>query len=237
MLAGEYALRVLEGDELAEARRRLLSDPEFVREVQWWEDRIGTWAEQVTPVEPSDSVWPAIDARLEGTADTGDNVVSIRRGPAPWSIGVALAGLGAAAAAIALYVATPATVPVPVPMPTETQVASSEGQLVAQLASEDAAIRLASLIDPEGRRLALTAAGLAPEQGKSPELWVIPEGGAPVSLGLIPQDGRFERDLTGEEADLLRAGALLAVTYENSTGAPHAAPTLPIIVAGPLDSV
>nr|WP_225899993.1 anti-sigma factor [Croceicoccus gelatinilyticus] len=235
MLAGEYALRVLEGEELAEARRRLLSDPEFVREVQWWEDRIGTWAEEVAPVQPTEAVWPAISARLEGAEDTGNNVVPIKRGPAPWSIGLALAGLGAAAAAIALSVATPTTVPVPVP--TETQVASSEGQLVAQLASEDAAIRLASLIDPDGRRLTLTAAGLTPAEGQSPELWVIPDGGAPVSLGLIPEDGRFERELTGDEAGLLQAGALIAVTYESSIGAPHEAPTLPIIVAGPLDAV
>lgn len=38
ILPGENDLRVPEGVELAKARRRLLSDPEFVRKVQWWED-------------------------------------------------------------------------------------------------------------------------------------------------------------------------------------------------------
>lgn len=38
MPPGENDLRVPEGVELAKARCRLLSDPEFVRKVQWWED-------------------------------------------------------------------------------------------------------------------------------------------------------------------------------------------------------
>ncbi|GGD50710.1 hypothetical protein [Croceicoccus pelagius] len=38
MLPGGNDLRAPEGDHLAKARCRLLSDPEFVRKVQWWED-------------------------------------------------------------------------------------------------------------------------------------------------------------------------------------------------------
>lgn len=189
--------------------------------------------EQSATIEPGAAVWPAILARLE--SDTASAVVPMRRGPAGWSIAFALGGLGAAAAAIALFVTTPTTIRVPVPGP--TQVASAEGQLVAQLASEDAAIRLATIVDPASRRLSLSASGLRPEQGQASELWVIPEGGAPVSLGLIPGDGKLTRELTVEEAGLMRAGATFAVTYETADGAPHAAPTLPIVVAGGLGEV
>ncbi|AKM10032.1 anti-sigma factor [Croceicoccus naphthovorans] len=233
MLAGEYALRVLEGQELAEARQRMLSDRAFATEVSWWENRLGTWSEQIAAVQPSASVWQAIEVYLNGTGD--DVVMPIRRGPAPWSIAVALAGLGAAAAAIALFVATPGVAPVPTPVPTETGFPS--GQLVAQLAAEDGGVRLASVIDPDGRTLSLNARGLQPAEGQASELWVIPEGGAPVSLGLIPADGRLARELSADEADLMREGATFAVTYEQAEGAPHAAPTLPIIVAGTLDQV
>jgi len=38
MLPGGNDLRAPEGDHLAKERCRLLSDPEFVRKVQWWED-------------------------------------------------------------------------------------------------------------------------------------------------------------------------------------------------------
>ncbi|HEX2793225.1 MAG TPA: anti-sigma factor [Croceicoccus sp.] len=232
MLAGEYALRVLEGAELADARRRILADPAFAADVAWWEDRLGTWAEEVTPVAPSARIWAAIEASLEGV--TSGEVAPIRRGPAPWSIAVALGGLGAAAAAVALYVATPSVAPLPVPAPAEVALGP---QLVSQMAAEDGAVRLASAIDPRTRKLALTAQGLQPGAGKAPELWVIPQGGAPVSLGQIPSEGRFARDLSAEEARLMQAGATLAITYETEQATPHAAPTLPIIVAGPLDQV
>lgn len=234
MLAGEYALRVLEGADLAEARQRMLSDPGFVTEVQWWENRFGTWSERVAPVEPSPNVWPAIAKYLDGMDDRG-NVVPIGRKPSGWSIALALSGLGAAAAAIALYIAMPAVTPLPVPVPAPAT--STQGQLVAQLATDDGAVRLASIVDPDARTLTLNAAGLQPSAGQASELWVIPEGGAPISLGLIPQDGRLARDLTPKEAQLMRAGATIAVTYEEASGAPHNAPTLPIVVAGALDQV
>lgn len=237
MLAGEYALRVLEGDELAAARRRLLSEPDFAAEVDWWQDRLGTWAEQITPVTPASAVWPAIAARIDaaGGSGGGADVVPIRRGPAGWSIALALSGLGAAAAAIALYVSTPETIPFQVPGP--PQIASEEGRLVAQLASEELGVQLASIVDPSTHILSLNATGLAPGAGKAAELWIIPAGGAPVSLGLIPADGKLSRELDADEAVLMQAGATMAVTYENAQGAPHEAPTLPIIVAGGLGEV
>ncbi len=68
-------------------------------------------------------------------------------------------------------------------------------------------------------------------------VWVVPAGGVPQSLGLIPADGNFGRELTEAEAALLVEGALLAVTYEDSASAPHEAPTTTILLAGPLDEV
>ena len=80
-------------------------------------------------------------------------------------------------------------------------------------------------------------AGLEAEPGKTPELWVIPAGGAPISLGAIPQQGNFARDLSVEESSLLAAGATLAVTFEDDTGERHETPTMPILLAGPLAEV
>ena len=66
---------------------------------------------------------------------------------------------------------------------------------------------------------------------------MVPAGGAPQSLGLIPATGNFERELTQAERAALVDGASLAVTYENATGAPHEAPTTDILVIGGLTSV
>ena len=155
------------------------------------------------------------------------------RGPAGWSIAAALVGVSAAAAALVLFLSTPATSPVAPP-----EIAAVAGdQLVAQLADAEANRSLASRIDPESGQLRLAIAGLEAEPGKTPELWVIPAGGAPISLGAIPQQGNFARDLSVEESSLLAAGATLAVTFEDDTGERHETPTMPILLAGPLAEV
>ena len=141
--------------------------------------------------------------------------------------------MSAAAAALVLFLSTPARSPVAPP-----EIAAVAGdQLVAQLADAEANRSLASRIDPESGQLRLAIAGLEAEPGKTPELWVIPAGGAPISLGAIPQQGNFARDLSVEESSLLAAGATLAVTFEDDTGERHETPTMPILLAGPLAEV
>ena len=44
ILAAELALGLLEGDERADALRRVLSDPDFAAETAWWRERTGTMA-------------------------------------------------------------------------------------------------------------------------------------------------------------------------------------------------
>jgi anti-sigma-K factor RskA len=237
MLAGEMALGVLEGEALAEAQRRM-ADRAFADEVAWWRHRLGALSENAGSVEPSDSVWRAIDLRLNADDHQGADIHRLpppreNRGPSRWSIATALAGLGAAAAAIALYVSTPG--PVPVAPPAEAP--APQPVLIAQLQGEDGVMRLASVVDPASGRLSLSIEGLDAQPGTAPELWVVPQDGAPVSLGLIPQAGSTERSLSAEQADLLVPGATLAVTFEDETTAPHQAPTPPIVLAGTLDRV
>nr|WP_247712114.1 anti-sigma factor [Qipengyuania qiaonensis] len=184
---------------------------------------------------PSDTVWQGVEARVDAL-DGADNVelpMTGRRGPAGWSIVTAIVGLGAAAAALVLFLSTPATSPVAPP-----QIASTPGdQLVAQLGDDETNRSLASRIDPDSGELRLAISGLQADTGKTPELWVIPAGGAPISLGAIPEEGDFSRDLSTEESALLVAGATLAVTFEDDTGERHETPTMPILLAGALAEV
>lgn len=238
LTAGELALGVLEGSDLAAARRLQLSDVTFAGAVEWWEARLGAMSEGAQSALPSDAVWQGIVARIDAI-DAQRNMPAAAlapdrgRGPAGWSIAAALVGVSAAAAALVLFLSTPATSPVAPP-----EIAAVAGdQLVAQLADAEANRSLASRIDPESGQLRLAIAGLEAEPGKTPELWVIPAGGAPISLGAIPQQGNFARDLSVEESSLLAAGATLAVTFEDDTGERHETPTMPILLAGPLAEV
>lgn len=241
ILAGEYALRVLEGEDLVDAQRRVLADPEFADAVEWWQSWLAAMAEDAAPITPSPRMWSAIETRLEGRDDAGGAPVALRQArpssaPSGWSM--ALAGTGVAAMVAAAFIAMPGTTDTPVPTdPATPSAVQPADQLIAQIASEDGAITLAGRIDPATGRLALSTGGFDPGADLSPELWVIPEGGAPVSLGLIPADGPYSRDLTAAERSLLVAGATLAVTMEDRRSAPHAAPTSDVVVAGALDRV
>tara|TARA_R110002072_G_scaffold181232_7_gene337269 strand:- start:3832 stop:4593 length:762 start_codon:yes stop_codon:yes gene_type:complete len=233
--AGEYALGVLEGGELAIAQRELLADRGFAEAVEWWEQRFAAMAEQAGEYLPSASVWRGIEARLDAESRTvaAERVVLPDGRASKWSLAALATGGALAAAALALFLATPRPADV---VPPDIAAAPSE-RLIAQLQDAEAERRLASVVDLENRRLALTIAGLEAEPGQTPELWVIPAGGAPVSLGAIPESGRFERELSAAESALLVGGASLAVTFEEDSGVRHEAPTMPILLVGELDRV
>ncbi|WP_336987250.1 anti-sigma factor [Altererythrobacter aquiaggeris] len=246
VFAGKYALGVLEGDELADARRRLLAEPDFATDVDWWNSRLAALAELAGEAPVPHKVWDAISARLDRLEDaSGSNVADIAeppsRFPFGWSVGSALAG--AAAAALALYVAVPgmrSDYPPDYPPRAEPPIATAQQpQLIAQLSDSENGRSLATRIDRDSGQITLKIRGLAPEDETTTatELWVVPVGGVPRSLGLIPGDGDFTRAISTQEAQVLIEGATLAVTFENAEGAPHEAPSTPILLAGPLTEV
>lgn len=236
--AGEYALGMLEGAELAAAQRQFLSDPEFAEMVEWWRSRLAAMAEAAGIFEPSPDVWPAIARRLGDHAVEGGAPQSITqpvRGLSGWNLGLALGAAGAVAAAITVLIGQPAQAPLVAP--TETAAPLTGERLVAQLEGADGALVLTGLIDMRSGELAINMAGFQPASGQATELWVVPDGGAPQSLGLVPASGTFERPLTAAERASLVEGALLAVTYEDAAGAPHEAPTTDILLIGGLTRI
>lgn len=236
LLAGELALGVLEGDERSRAQRKQLSDPEFAAAVDWWSVRLGAMAEGAGSIQPPSNILAAIHARIDALAGGGVPMATIdpaARRPAPWSIGLAVTGLTAAAAALALFLATPQT-----SGPQLDPASEQQGvRYVAQASDEASGRRLSGLIDRDNGRLSVTVAGLEPEEGRIAELWVVPGDGSPRSLGFLPAAGNVARDLSEAEQALLVEGAALAVTFEEDTGVPHEAPSLPIVLVTPLDRV
>lgn len=70
-----------------------------------------------------------------------------------------------------------------------------------------------------------------------PELWLIPPGEAPRSLGLLTVD---KTQLVIVSKALLRAlakGSTLAVSLEPPGGAPQGVPTGPIIAKGGIEAI
>lgn len=236
ILAGEYALGVLEGEELAVARRAFLADSDFVEAVEWWEMKLGVMAEAAGDFVPSPGVLQGILTRIEAEENSDSDKLTplVPKQISRTSLAALVGGAAMALAGLVFFIATPRTTNVPAEPP--VAVASGE-QLIAQLADEESGRKLAGRIDVDNTRLALNISGLEAAAGETPELWVIPAGGAPVSLGAIPEAGTFERNISVDEARLLVAGSTLAVTFEEDTGQRHQTPTMPILLAGTLDQV
>jgi anti-sigma-K factor RskA len=71
VLAAEWVLGTLEGDEYRTAEALIASDPEFVALVGEWERRLGELNVLVAPVEPPDGLLEKILARLPEAAQDG----------------------------------------------------------------------------------------------------------------------------------------------------------------------
>ena len=64
------------------------------------------------------------------------------------------------------------------------------------------------------------------------ELWVIPSGGKPRSLGTMPAARQMHMRLADALAELMRQGATIAISVEPPGGSPTGAPTGPVIASG-----
>ncbi|PRA32436.1 anti-sigma factor [Pseudomonas poae] len=69
------------------------------------------------------------------------------------------------------------------------------------------------------------------------ELWAIPAGGKPISLGLIPAAGKGRLSLNKAQQALLAAPLTLAVSLEPHGGSPTGQPTGPVLYQGKLASL
>jgi anti-sigma-K factor RskA len=228
-LAGEYALGVLEGEELARAESLLAADRAFAEEVALWSGRLAPLLHEIEPVAPPARLLEAIQARV-ADQQPADNVVHLRRRVTAWR-GFALgASAIAASLAMVLVLRPPATQQ----MPADNQ---PSAPMVATMQADGSEAKLVATWDQDRQRLVVAAAaGIAPVAGHSHELWVIPADGTPRSIGLLrgaePLQIRPAAQLAGHFAE----GTTLAVSVEPTGGSPTGLPTGPVIAAGKLQS-
>jgi anti-sigma-K factor RskA len=223
-LAAELALGVLEGPELARAREHAASDPRFREDVAQWSGSLAPLLDDIAPISPPASLWAQIQ-RATGTIGESSNVHVLRRKVAVWrSVSGVMTAL---AASLALFVMFRSPVPVPSQPPASTP-------MVARLADDKQVAVVASWDPQRGQLLLASAAGMPEQPARSHELWVIPAGGKPRSLGVMPKTEDALIRLPASAIELMRAGATIAVTVEPLGGSPTGGPTGPIIASGAL---
>lgn len=241
MTAAELALGLIEGEERAGAIRRVLAEPGFAHAVERWRTQLAQLFD-LWPEMPA----PDVLARVERSIDRPPHaapVVAPLPVRTPSRLWPALAGLSSIAAAGLLVVLFTRPVPLPpAPQPRPAPVAAALPTLVASLAptgkgaptGKDAPVT--AVYDARAGAIRLTEAKLAGGD-RAAELWVIPSGGTPHSLGLLSPRGGTALALTADNRARIAAGATLAVTLEPIGGSPTGLPTGPVVAAGALSAV
>lgn len=233
MLAAEYILRLLDEDQLSQTERRLRTDPAFAAEVADWEAKLAPLIDAVPSAEPPAAVWQRIQASLdEAPAQTGQ-VIDFRRRERLWrGYGLAMTALAASLAlVVGLDLAQDPVAPSPVPA------ARPAPMMVAALSGEDTPATFTVTVDPVTGSMLVTPARASADPAHSHELWVIPAGGAPISVGLLRSVDAHRMGVPQQLAPHFRSGATLAISVEPQGGSPTGQPTGPVIASGALNRI
>ena len=214
MLAAEYALGCLDGEELRAAERRTAIDPAFAQAVAAWQQRLTPLSVLAAPAAPPPDLWRRIEAATGVAQVRTDNVLPFQRRVRFWR-GTTFAAMAIAASLAAFMVIrapAPARVAVRAPMTGGVPV------LVAR-AERDGALS----IRPNG--------AIVVPDGKDLELWALARGETvPRSLGVLPADGRRLIASLAPDTQLL-------VSLEPRGGSPTGLPTGPVLYGGALTAV
>jgi anti-sigma-K factor RskA len=210
-LASEYALGTLRGPARRRFERWRASTPGVDERCRFWEERLMYLAKNIEPVQPPAHVWPAIERRLNFTRSS-----ALRR--TRWF---------ALAASVLLVVGTvsllwrniPATRPIAV-----ATISAKSGEHLWEL----------EVFGKKDRLVTRVAKLPTRPTGSDYELWALPAGAAPVSLGVLPTAGASTRTLTLMQMQALAHSNQVAVSIEPLGGSPTGQPTGAVVYTATL---
>ena len=229
-LAAEYSLGLAAGEDRSRAEQ-MLADADFTAEVARWRGRLAPLSNEVGAQSPPEGVWNRIAQRIDTPGERQPNVVVLRRRVTAWK--AATAGMTALAASLALVLLVQPRASAP-PVPT-VQLQPASAPMVAMLGGDGKDMKVVATWNPDGRQLVLAVAGEMPaDPDHAHELWVIPAGGTPRSLGTMQSARQTHMRLADALADLLQKGATIAISVEPPGGSPTGAPTGPVVASGAL---
>jgi anti-sigma-K factor RskA len=224
LLAAEYVLGVLGAEARRQAESRRAGEPRFAAEVAFWEARLGGLAEGIPAAAPPATVWEGIEAQISASLKPVTEHAGIWQSLAFWrTFAIASAALAAASMAGLVYLA---------------QSPSQRAPLLARLNAESGQASFIAAVNEGGDKVTIVpAALLSGDQQKAFELWLIPPGDKPHSLGLIDPSRPVRLDVPKSLLPQFNSNAVLAVSLEPPGGSPTGQPTGPVIANGKLASL
>lgn len=213
-LAAEYVLGTLEGHARAQFETLLREDASMRNNVHEWESRLFSLTDGISPVKPRKSVWNSIHKRIDRSVKTGiwDHLGWWRA----W---------GLAASVMLVFVSV---------FMVQLQQPSEQLPLSIAVLSDESS-QAGWVVQADYNKNIIVAQALqvkSPDQGKAYELWMLPKGEPPRSLGLLPLEGKRSVTLTAEKRAILERSGALAVSIEPATGSPTGLPTGPVVYQG-----
>jgi anti-sigma-K factor RskA len=212
-LASEYALGTLRGPARRRFERWRTSTSLVDERCRFWEERLMHLAKNLKPVQPPAHVWPAIERRLNFT--TGSS--ALRR--ARWFALAASVLLVVGMLSLLYWRSIPATGPTAV-----ATISAKSGEHLWEL----------EVFGKKDRLVTRVAKLPTRPTGSDYELWALPAGAAPVSLGVLPTAGASTRTLTSMQMQALAHSNQVAVSIEPLGGSPTGQPTGAVVYTATL---
>lgn len=217
ILAAEHALGL--ADESAREGR----DPAFAAAVEAWRARLDPL------LGPERAPPPHLWGRIAAALPANDAAVA-RDAARPWRFATFTA-TAVAAAALGLLVLKPGTAPQAPP------VASAPAKMmIASLMPKQGGGAVTVAYDPREGRMLVNPVGMD-AGGKAAELWVIPAGDKPHSLGVIPDKKAATMIVPEGMRAMMGGGVTFAVSLEPQGGSPTGQPTGPVVMTGTMSAV
>ncbi|HET7268284.1 MAG TPA: anti-sigma factor [Oleiagrimonas sp.] len=229
----EYVLGVLDADARAAVEQEVRDDPHAATAVQWWQQRLTPLSEDMASSAPPEYVWARIQDALGHPASVPTTPASARpvtRGGLWDSLPLwRWLGIGGSVAAVAcLVIAFVVTRPQPT-APTAT----TTSYMVSRIQQNNGVAGWTATMDLKRARMVVVPATPKPvASDRSTELWLIPPGHKPISLGLIAENHPTTVSLSQAQLKQLGPKALLAVSVEPHGGSPTGQPTGPVVAKG-----
>jgi len=216
LLAGEYVLGLMRGAARRRCERLMMEMPSLASAVTAWEECFAAWASRLSPLQPPGY----LEWRLMGRVRRESQPRGERLRNTFWRTWAV-----AATVVLALIIVTQKLTPTTEPKAAEFALMSDAKGTPLWLIS----------VHPEARRVDMKVVTANPvPAGKSYELWMLPDGGKPVPMGLMNETGLASETVPPELLARLLAAKALAISLEPKGGSPTGQPTGPVLWVAPL---
>lgn len=219
----EYVLGVLDADARAAVAHEVATTPEAAAAVALWQQRLIPLAESLPEVIPSDPVWTQIRSTLRWDENGVRESAGFWGTARPWQW-LSLGAMLVAACCVVMLLRAPVR---------EVRPTAPISLFVSSIRQDNGVTDWTATVDLDRKQiLVVPASAPTVPGGRSTQLWLIPAGRAPISVGVFAPDHPVVLPLSAQLLSQLGPTAALAVSVEPPGGSPTGQPTGPVIAKG-----